>query len=130
VIFDDAPGGGLSFSGNWQHETNLQPAYMGTLASSDEKGASAQLTVNGAKFTWFTRMCGECGVAEISIDSHDEATVDTYSADDIFGVGIYTKTFSDRGPHQVKITVLGKHSGPRGHGTRVYIDGVQSSPSR
>ena len=130
VILDDAPGSGLSFSGNWQHETNLQPAYMGTLASSDEKGASAAFTVKGAKFTWFTRMCGECGVAEISIDNHDEATVDTYSADDIFGVGIYTKTFSNPGPHQVKITVLGKHSGPRGHGTRVYIDGAQSSPVR
>ena len=130
VIVDDAPGGGLRFSGDWRHEMNIQPAYLGTLASSDVKGASVEFTVNGSKFTWFTRMCAECGVAEISINNHPEATVDTYSADDIFGVGIYTKTFSDAGPHEVKLTVLGKHAGPRGQGTRVYIDGVQSSPPR
>jgi hypothetical protein len=128
-VLDDAPGGGLVFSGNWQHETNLQPAYLGTLSSSDEKGASVEFNVHGSKFTWFTRMCGECGEAEISIDNHPVATVDTYSADDIFGVGIYSKTFAKPGPHQIKITILGKHAGPRGHGTRVYIDGVQSSPN-
>ncbi len=127
VILDDAPGAGLSFSGNWQHETNLPPAYLGTLASSADKGASAEFTVAGSKFTWFTRMCAECGVAGISIDNREEAAVDTYSADDIFGVGIYTKTFSNPGTHHVKIKVLGRHSGPRGHGTRVYIDGIQIS---
>jgi len=128
----DDQGIGVSFSGKWQRETNLQPAYLGTLASSDETGASVRFTVNGSKFTWFTRMCGECGDAQISIDNHDQATVETYSADDIFGVGIYSQTFQDRGPHQIKITVLGKHSGPRGHGTRVYMDGVRinSGPGR
>ena len=127
VILDDAPGAGLSFSGNWQRETNLQPAYKGTLASSDEKGASVAFKVMGSKFIWFTRMCPECGEAQISIDNREAATVDTYSADDIFGVGIYMKTFSAPGRHQVKITVLGKHAGPRGHGTRVYIDGIRIS---
>jgi hypothetical protein len=128
VILDDASATGLAFSGNWQHETNLQPAYEGTLSSSEEKGASAEFTVVGSKFTWFTRMCAECGVATISIDNHEDSTVDTYSADDIFGVGIYAKAFSDQGPHQVKITVSGQHSGPRGHGTRIYIDGFNMSP--
>lgn len=125
VILDDAPGSGLSFSGNWQYETNLQPAYAGTLTSSEEKGASAAFTVVGSQFTWFTRMCAECGEAEISIDNREEATVDTYSADDNFGVGIYTTSLSDPGPHKILITVLGKHAGPRGHGTRVYIDVVR-----
>jgi hypothetical protein len=125
VVLDDAPGGGLSFSGDWQRETNLQPAYDGTLASSDQKGATVSFTAVGSKVIWFTRMCAECGEAEITIDSHKEATVDTYSADDIFGVGIYSKSFPDRGAHKVKITVLGKHGGPRGHGTRVYIDGIR-----
>ena len=125
VILDDASGAGLLFSGNWQHETNLQPAYSGTLTSSDEKDDSVTFTAAGSNFIWFTRLCGECGEAEISIDNHQEATVDTYSADDIFGVGIYSKSFADGGPHQVKITVLGKHGGPRGHGTRVYVDGVR-----
>ncbi len=125
AIIDDASGAGLSFSGNWKRETNLQPAYSGTLTSSDEKGTSVAFTAKGSKFIWFTRMCAECGEAEISIDNHKDATVDTYSADDIFGVGIYSKSFSGPGSHQVNITVLGKHGGLRGYGTRVYIDGVR-----
>jgi hypothetical protein len=131
VILDDQDSG-LSFPGKWQREANLQPAYQGTLASSDEKGASVQFTVRGSNFTWFTRLCAECGLAQISIDNHEVATVDTYSADDIFGVGIYSKTLQDTGPHQVKITVSGKHSGPRGHGAHVYVDGVMinSGPGR
>ena len=128
TVLDDASANGLSYAGTWQHETNLQPVYEGTLSSSDQKGASVQFTAVGSKFTWFTRMCAECGVATISIDNHEEAAVDTYSADDVFGVGIYTKEFSDPGPHQVKITVSGRHAGPRGKGTRVYIDGLQMSP--
>jgi hypothetical protein len=126
VIVDDAPGAGLSFSGDWQHETGLQPAYLGTLASADQTGANAELSVTGSKFTWFTRMCGECGLAQISIDNKVEATIDTYSADDIFGVGIYTKVFPEPGSHEIKIEVLGRHDGPRGHGARVYIDGVRT----
>jgi hypothetical protein len=30
----------------------------------------------GAANQWFTRMCAECGVTEISIDNRKEATVD------------------------------------------------------
>jgi hypothetical protein len=124
VILDDQDSG-LSFSGKWQQETNLQPAYQGTMASSDEEGASVQFTTRGSKFTWFTRLCAECGTSQISIDDNVVATVDTYSADDIFGVGIYSSPLPGPGPHRVKITVLGKHAGPRGHGTRVYVDGIK-----
>jgi hypothetical protein len=127
VILDDALGTGLSYSGNWQREKNLQPAYAGTLTSSEEKGANITFTAEGSQFIWFTRMCAECGEAEITIDDKKTATVDTYSADDIFGVGIYSKSLSYPGPHRVQITVLGKHNGPRGHGTRIYMDGVRIS---
>jgi hypothetical protein len=125
VVLDDASRTGLSFTGDWKHEVNLQPAYGGTLTSSSEKGATVKFDVDGTGFIWFTRLCGECGEAEVNIDGQDVATVDTYSADDIFGVGIYSKSFANAGVHQVKITVLGKHAGPRGVGTRIYMDGVR-----
>jgi hypothetical protein len=125
VILDDKDAG-MSFSGKWQRDANMQPAYQGTLASSDEKGATVQFTVRGSNFTWFTRLCAECGVAQISIDNQEVAQVDTYSADDIFGVGVYSKTLPDAGDHEVKITVAGEHRGPRGHGARVYVDGART----
>ncbi len=124
-VLDDAPGSGISFTGEWQRETGLQPVYQGTLTRSDQKGASFEFAVDGSKFTWFTRLCNECGKAEIAVDGKNEAVVDTYSADDILGVGIYSKSFSAPGQHRVRISVLGEHGGPRGKGTLVYVDGVQ-----
>jgi hypothetical protein len=127
VILDDAQGT-ISFSGNWQRETNLQPAYEGTISRSDEKGASFSFSVEGSKFTWFTKLGDDCGKAEVTIDGEREAVVDTYDADDIWGVGVYSKTFSAPGKHSVKVTVLGEHGGPRGKGTLVYVDGVRIEP--
>jgi hypothetical protein len=124
-IQDDGVGSGISFTGAWQRETGLQPAYMGTLTRSDQKGAGFEFAVNGSKFTWFTRLCNECGRAEIAVDGGKDAVVDTYSADDVFGVGIYSKSFSAAGEHRVRISVLGEHGGPRGKGSLVYVDGVR-----
>ncbi|MGO4516117.1 hypothetical protein AB4Y89_10010 [Terriglobus sp. 2YAB30_2] len=125
IVLDDVSPTGLSYTGDWKHEVKLQPAYAGTLTSSSEKGAAVEFKFEGTGFTWFTRLCGECGEAEVNIDGQDVAGIDTYSADDIFGVGIYSKSFATAGEHQVKITVLGKHAGPRGAGTRVYLDGIR-----
>lgn len=125
TILDDSTGTGLSYSGHWRHEGDIQPAYGGTLSSADDEGSSVEFTMAGSKFTWFTRMCEVCGQAEVSVDGAKPEFVDTYSANDIFGVGIYSKTFTEPGLHQIKITVTGKHTGPRGKGTRVYVDGFQ-----
>ena len=101
---------------------------MGTISSSDEKGASFSFSFDGSKFTWFTKLGDDCGKADISIDGQREAVVDTYSADDIWGVGVYSKTFPAAGKHSVQITVLGEHGGPRGKGTLVYVDGLRIQP--
>jgi len=122
IAVDDAE---LSFSGKWQKEQSIQPAYRGTLSSSDRQGDAFTYTMTGSQFVWFTRLCGECGQAAVSVDGGEAVIVDTYSADDIFGVGIYSKTFPASGIHQIKITVAGKHGGPRGTGTRVYVDGLR-----
>jgi len=124
VILDDAQDA-ILFSGNWQRETNLQPAYEGTISHSEDKGASFSFSFEGSKFTWFTKLGDDCGKAEVTIDGERAAVVDTYDADDIWGVGIYTKTFPVAGKHSVQVTVLGEHGGPRGKGTLVYVDGVR-----
>lgn len=127
LILDDAQQA-ISFSGNWRRESGLQPAYMGTISGSDEKGASFSFSFDGSKFTWFTKLGNDCGKADVIIDGQREAVVDTYSADDIWGVGVYSKTFPAAGKHSVQVTVLGEHGGPRGKGTLVYVDGVGIEP--
>ena len=37
-IYDDAPGGGITNSGAWTMESNLHPAFQGTISRCDQKG--------------------------------------------------------------------------------------------
>jgi hypothetical protein len=53
--------------------------------------------------------------------------VDTYSADDIWGVCVYRKEFPAPGRHSLRITVLGQHS-PRAKGSQVVVDGFRIEP--
>jgi len=126
-ILDDAQQNGLTFTGTWQRRSDQPPAYQGTISRSDEKGASFELEFAGTKFTWFTKLGDDGGKAEVLIDGQTEGVVDTYSADDIWGVGMYSKEFSSGGIHRLKISVLGERGGPRGYGkgSFVYVDGVR-----
>ena len=126
ILDDTSPS--LSYVGKWTREQQVQPAFAGTLASSPDADATVEFTALGSGFVWFTRLCGECGEAEVSIDGHPGEQIDTYSADDIFGVGIYSKTFASKGSHTIRITNMGKHGGVRGKGTRLYIDGFRVDP--
>jgi hypothetical protein len=115
----------IHFSGVWSRQSGLQPAYLGTITGSSEQGANFELDFEGTKFTWFTKLGDDGGKAGVSIDGEQDAVVDTYSADDIWGVGIYSKTFPSGGKHKVKISVLGQPPDAYGKGTSVYLDGIQ-----
>jgi hypothetical protein len=131
-VIDDAPAGGLSFNGHWQRQAGLQPAYAGTISGSEEKGASFAFEFQGTKFTWFTKLGDDGGKAKVMIDGQPDEVVDTYSADDIWGVGVYSKEFPAGGKHNVQIDVLGERGGPAGYGkgSFVYVDGIRTENSR
>ena len=99
----------------------------GTITGSDEKGASFTVALTGKKFIWFMKLGDNCGKEQVEVDGKPDAVVDTCSADDIWGVGIYTKEFPEGGQHSVKITVLGEVAGPPvyGRGVAVHLDGVR-----
>jgi hypothetical protein len=50
--------------------------------------------------------------------------VDTYSADDIWGVCVYRKEFPVAGRHAVRLEVCGEHSA-RAKDHVFYLDGVR-----
>jgi hypothetical protein len=118
----------IHFVGAWRRQSGLQPAYLGTISGSNREGASFDLEFEGTKFTWFTKLGDEGGKAGISIDGEPDAVVDTYSADDIWGVGVFSKIFPSAGRHKVKISVLGQPPEAFGTGTFVYLDGIQVEP--
>jgi hypothetical protein len=123
-VVDSAPGAGVTYIGVWQHQSNLPPAHAGTLSSSKQKGATAEVTFEGRRVLWFTKLGAEGGKAAVSIDGAPAEIIDTYSADDIWGVCVYRKELPHAGRHTLRITVLGEHA-PRAKDSLVPIDGFR-----
>ncbi len=123
LVIDDAPGCAVTFTGQWDHKTKLVPAHAGTLASSKEKGATAELTFEGVRVLVFSKLGADCGKASISIDANAPETVDTYSADDIWGYCIFQKEVPP-GKHTLRIEVLGEHA-EHAKDSFVNLDGVR-----
>ena len=72
----------------------------------------------------FCKLGANCGKAAVRIDGAPAGAVDTYSADDIWGVCVFRQALPDSGPHQVRLEVLGEHSA-RAKDALVCLDGVR-----
>ena len=126
-IVDDRPGAGVTYTGPWQSQTGLQPAHAGTLATSNQQGAAIELVFEGRRVLWFSKLGANGGKAAVSVDGAAPETVDTYSADDIWGVCVYRKEIPTAGRHTLRIVVLGQH-GPRAKDSLVAVDGFRIEP--
>jgi hypothetical protein len=124
-IVDDAPDGGITFAGPWQRQQNIQPAHAGTIARSNVKDATATWTFEGKRVLWFSKLGADCGKAEISIDGAPAVIVDTYSADDIWGVCVYRQEFPTSGRHTLQIRILAARTSPAKE-SFVHVDGLRA----
>jgi hypothetical protein len=123
-VLDDASGG-ITFSGDWRREDGHWPAHGGTLTSSQTKGATATVTVEGKRVLIFAKLGPDCGQASVCVDGGAPEAVDTFSADDIWGVCVWEKEFAVGGPHTLSLTVLGEHN-PRATAAFFRLDGVRA----
>ena len=71
----------------------------------------------------FSKLGPDCGKTAVRIDNNDPETVDTYSADDIWGVCVFQRELP-AGKHTLHIEVLGEHS-ERAKDSIVHMDGVR-----
>jgi hypothetical protein len=126
-IIDDAPENAIAYTGTWQAQAGPSPAHAGTLTTSNQQGATAELAFEGKRILWFSKFGANAGKAEVSVDGGPAEVVDTYAADDIWGVCVFRKEFPDAGPHKLKITVLGQRA-PRAKDAFVAIDGFRIEP--
>ncbi|HET6387142.1 MAG TPA: hypothetical protein VFJ58_27455, partial [Armatimonadota bacterium] len=124
-VVDDADPA-ARFTGPWRRETDLEPAHAGTISSTEAPGASVEITFSGGRVLWFSKLGSDCGVAHAQLDQEPIETIDTYSADDIWGVCVYQKR-SPAGDHRLRITVTGDHAS-RSSGNLVYVDGFRVEP--
>jgi hypothetical protein len=77
---------------------------------------------------WFAKLGAENGEAAVSIDGGPAEVVDTYAADDIWGVAAYRKEFPTSGRHTIHIEILGQrgaHPNERSKDTLIFVDGIR-----
>ena len=127
-VFDDATTGAFKFGGAWKHDHNLLLAHDHTLSTSSQKGASVELAFSGKVVLVFSQLGANCGQVAVSVDGSAPEVVDTYSADEIWGVCIYRKELPVAGRHTVRLRVCGEHSA-RAKDHLFYLDGVRVEPN-
>ncbi len=122
-IVDAGPAGGMTFTGDWKTSSSL-PSHAGTLHSSQTPGATMELKCEGTRVLVFAKLGADCGRMAISVDGAAPETVDTFSADDIWGVCLWQKSLGGGGAHTVRLTLVdGRH--PRSKGNWTHLDGVR-----
>jgi hypothetical protein len=110
-----------------------------------------ELTFDGKKVSWFTKLGPDCGQALVTVGHGNHASdsgfgeaghahakvVDTYSADAIHGICVYEKEWPEPGRYTIRITVLDKHGfhpadphalKAKSEATWVSIDGLRVEP--
>ncbi|MCE5200799.1 MAG: hypothetical protein ABFD54_13160 [Armatimonadota bacterium] len=128
LIIDDAVGAGVTYTGSWSHQTSLLPAYAGTLSSCSQAGAAAQLVFRGSEVLLFGKIANNCGKVAISIDGGTPEVVDTYNADEIYGVCIYHRTVTADVQHTLRVELLSDRN-TRSSETMFYLDGIRVTGS-
>jgi hypothetical protein len=117
----------LQYSGAWNRQANILPAHAHTIRVSDQKGASVHLEFQGSTLLLFSKLGANCGRASVQVDDAPAQTIDTYAADDIWGVCVFRQRVTGAGPHRLRLEVLADHS-PRAKGNLVHLDGVRIEP--
>ncbi|MGE5610728.1 MAG: hypothetical protein ACM359_15870 [Bacillota bacterium] len=123
TVIDDAPGGGMAFTGPWTH-TPQYPAHANTISFTSDKTAAIDVPIEGKRVLLFSKLGADCGKFAVRIDDGRPDIVDTFSADDICGVCVWQCELPAAGKHTLHLTVLGDHT-PRAQGDKVHIDGVR-----
>ena len=133
-IYDDAHEA-IHFTGQWNQAQKDHWAHNHTMSSSRQAGDSLQFEFTGQHLTWFTKLGPECGISRIEIDGQT-STVDTYSADEIWGIAAWQREWDSSGPHTFKLTVTGQHGehpsdvipagSARQSATWVHLDGFRT----
>jgi len=111
----------VAYSGNWVAGM-FGSAFHGTLTYSDEPGATARFSFEGAELQYIYTKAFNRGMALVAIDGSAGRVVDLYSpqivwqARTVFG-GLMP------GPHRVEIQVLGRRN-PASSGSFIDIDAL------
>jgi len=129
LVLDDASRD-LKYSGSgWKHEATVPAVFEGTQSETRQLGDAVEYSFQGNRITWYGRLGSAMGKADVFIDGTLDQTVDTYDADEIPNVAVYSRTFPSVGEHGLKILARGDHNW-RSSDSWVLIDALQIGKSQ
>ncbi len=117
----------LRYTGNWTHvgsSSTTNGDYNTTESSSQEAGDSMTVAFSGRAVQWIGPKSSDEGIAAVSIDGKQVATIDTYAAPSKeFQQVLFEATGLAAGDHTLKIVVSGQKDAASSADT-VAIDAV------
>ena len=123
VVDDASPA--LKYTGaGWKHERDVWAVSEGTESRTREAKDAVEYAFEGNRITWYGRLGAAMGQAEVYIDGQMDQRVESYDADEIPNVALYTRTFVAKGRHTIKIVAAGEHHW-RSSDSWVVVDGLQ-----
>jgi len=126
--YDDAASA-LAYTGTWTHANTSNSNYTAgdydsTESWSQQAGATMSVTFTGTAVQWIGPKNTNGGIADVSIDGTQVATVDTYDAvGKEFQQILYSTSGLASGPHTLTITVTGNKDAAASADT-VVIDAI------
>ncbi|HEX6452491.1 MAG TPA: beta-galactosidase [Trebonia sp.] len=126
--YDDADSA-LNYTGTWTHANTSNSNYTNgdydsTESWSQQAGATMSVTFNGTSVQWIGAKNNNGGIASVSIDGSQVATVDTYAAGGKeFQQVLYSTSGLSAGSHTLTITVTGNKDAASSADT-VVVDAI------
>jgi beta-galactosidase GanA len=126
--YDDADPA-LTYTGSWTHANTSNSNYTAgdydsTESWSTQAGATMSVTFTGTAVQWIGAKNNNGGIADVSIDGSQVATVDTYAAaGKEFQQVLFSQTGLSAGSHTLTITVTGNENSASSAAT-VVIDAI------
>lgn len=120
VIDDRSPE--IIYWGQWNRLIQ-EPAHRRTLSASNVAGDMVEMDFDGSEIRWYSKLGDNCGIALVNIDGGKDEVVDTYAADDVWGVCVFRKKVKP-GAHRICIVISGENN-LNSKDTYVHIDGFQ-----
>ena len=126
--YDDADPA-LTYTGTWTHASTSNANYTAgdydsTESWSTQAGASMTVTFTGTAVQWIGPKNNNGGIADVSIDGTQVATVDTYAAaGKEFQQVLFSQTGLSAGSHTLTITATGNQNAASSADT-VVIDAI------
>jgi beta-galactosidase GanA len=124
----DDPDSALTYTGTWTHagasSGYTDGDYDSTESWSQTTGDSMSVTFNGTAVQWIGPKNNNGGIADVSLDGQQVATVDTYAAaGKEFQQVLYSTTGLTAGSHTLTISVSGNQN-PASTADTVVVDAI------